>query len=123
MTMEQKIRASERGNAVVEFLIVPLILLPLLLVLTRAAGIEHARLQLTSASRDIQRAAALAHGLTSQQLRALALVMLLDNAPLAEPAVAVSETTAGWRVTLVARPAGLLPGTSVSLRETVVVQQ
>ena len=40
MTMKQNIRASERGNAVVEFLIVPLILLPLLLVLTRAAGIE-----------------------------------------------------------------------------------
>lgn len=112
---------AEHGNAVVEFLVVPLILLPLLLVLTRAAGIEHAHLQLTSASRDLQRAAALSDTLTAHQLRALALVMLSDNASLAQPAVVVSATPTGWRVTLAARTAGLLPGTSVPLRETVVI--
>jgi len=113
---------DERGNAVVEFLIVPLVLLPLLLVLTRAAGIEHAQMQLTSASRDLQRAVDLTDGVTAHQLRALALVMLSDNAPIADPAVAVGATATGWRVTLAARTAGLLPGTSVPLRETVVVQ-
>jgi len=113
---------DEHGNAVVEFLIVPLVLLPLLLVLTRAAGIEHAQMQLTSASRDLQRAVDLTDGVTAHQLRALALVMLSDNAPIADPAVAVAATATGWRVTLAARTAGLLPGTSVPLRETVVVQ-
>lgn len=112
---------NSHGNAVVEFLLVPLILLPLLLVIARAVGIERAQLQLTSAGRDLQRCAALVDSLSQTQLHAIALEMLTDNDIASTAAVTVSTTTAGRKVNMTIRVDGLLPNTTTVLKSIVIV--
>ncbi|NBO45576.1 MAG: hypothetical protein EBU85_00915 [Actinobacteria bacterium] len=110
-----------RGNAGVEFLLVPLILLPMLLVIARATEIERANLQLTSTARDVQRCAALVDSLSNSQLKVLALEMMADNALAANAAVAVTTTATGRRVSMSVRISGLLPATKTLLTTSVIV--
>lgn len=109
------------GNAVVEFLLIPLILLPMLLVIVRAAGIERANLQLASTARDVQRCAALVDSLSNSQLKVIAIEMLADNALAINSVVTVTTLAGGRRVSMSVRVGGLLPTTKTVLTTSVMV--
>ena len=102
---------SAHGNAVVEFLLVPLVLLPLVFVIVRAAGIERAQLQITSAGRDLQRAMALVPDISNLQIRAIAMQILADNDIAQRSVVDVRETRNGLLVNLQTHVTGLIPAT------------
>jgi hypothetical protein len=110
---------ANAGNSVLEFMAVPLILLPMLLVLARAVVIERTEIQASAAGRDLQRCVALAGPLTQTQLQSVAIALLRDNEVGGTTKVEARPNGTGWSVQMSVMVAGLVPGSKATVTQKV----
>lgn len=114
-------QGDDTGNVLVEFLLVPLLLIPVALLVIRFWSVQQSELGLTEAARTLSRAAALAGPLTDDQCRAVALQVLVDFGVGDGTDVAIRHRALDTVVVFRRRVDGLLPGAEVTVERSASV--
>lgn len=113
---------ENRGNALLEIALVPLLLLPIAALIVRAWGIQQSQLSLSDVARTLGRASAVAPHSSPEQYRVLARVML-EDAGLLETTEVLMRSEGGTQIIVLRRRVdSLAPGLSSVVERTVRVE-
>lgn len=114
-------RSQQRGNVLVELLLLPMLLLPLSSVVVRAWAIQRTELGLTEVTRTIHRVAALSDNASIARYRAITKVALADVDMTTGTTVLFRQQSGSKFIVLRRTIEGLLPGTTATVERSVEI--
>ena len=116
----QRLR-SNQGSALVEFLLVPLLVLPLVLTLAHIWTVQQSQLAFTDVARQLSRTSGLSDSVSKSSVRSVVWQLLADFDVESGTEVVVTSGVDGWHIHLhrTTTPIGFLPATSVERSVTI----
>ena len=120
-TLRRQRLRSNQGSALVEFLLVPLLVLPLVLTLAHIWTVQQSQLAFTDVARQLSRTSGLSDSVSKSSVRSVVWQLLADFDVESGTEVAVTSGVDGWHIHLhrTTTPIGFLPATSVERSVTI----